>query len=233
MILKDHNTVFVHVPKTAGQSMENSFLQHLGKSRADGAEFLLGKNEDPSLGPERLAHLTASQYVNCGHLTADQYADCFSFGFVRNPWDRAVSFYRFSGMASLISFKTFASDYLPLLIEQRNWFYKPQVEFLYNDKDQEGVSFIGRFENLETDWNHCCEQIGLVGLPLSKDNQTIPSGLLSPKSLKWLLSYPRIFTQLSLKSTKHQHYRGYYDQDTQDIVGKLYQRDCQLLDYKF
>lgn len=234
MIIKSCNTVFVHVPKTAGQSMENALLKHLGKDRTTaGAAFLLRKNEDPAIGPPRLAHLTAMQYVSCGHLTPEVYADSFSFGFVRDPWARTVSLYRYSGLASLIDFTTFVNEYLEVLIRDRHWFYRPQTDFLFDKDDKQAVSFIGRLENVQSDWKYCCQQMGLPVLPLRKDNATKPSALLSPKSLKWLAIYPRLLGQISIKTTGQKYYKDYYSANTQVVVSQLYQRDCRLLNYNF
>jgi len=66
---REHDVVFVHIPKTAGTSMEKCY-------------FLGGSG-----------HTEIHKYVN-----QPGFDDAFKFAFVRNPWDRYVSaFYHFFG----------------------------------------------------------------------------------------------------------------------------------------
>ena len=69
MLTHQHKTVFVHIPKNAGQSIETVFLDVLGLTWESRAPLLLRPNDIPELGPRRLAHLAASEYVSCGHMT--------------------------------------------------------------------------------------------------------------------------------------------------------------------
>jgi hypothetical protein len=68
MISHEHKFIFVHVPKTGGTSIE-SLLDLSGAK-----------------------HNTARQYRN---FFPDVWKRYFSFAFVRNPWDRVLSFYMF------------------------------------------------------------------------------------------------------------------------------------------
>lgn len=62
MISHEHKTVFIHVPKVAGQSVELAFLRQLGMTWEERAPLVLRHNPDPAKGPERLAHLLAREY---------------------------------------------------------------------------------------------------------------------------------------------------------------------------
>jgi site-specific recombinase len=73
MICKEYNSLFVHIPRTAGQSVEHFFLRLLGLCWQDRYRLLLRINQDPKRGPRRLAHLTASEYVSLGYLTASEF----------------------------------------------------------------------------------------------------------------------------------------------------------------
>jgi len=55
--------LFVHVPKCAGQSVEMFFLDRIGLDWERRAPLLLRPNDVPALGPPRLAHLKAAEYV--------------------------------------------------------------------------------------------------------------------------------------------------------------------------
>jgi hypothetical protein len=80
MICRPYNSLFVHVPKTAGQSIEQFFMDLLGLDWKEDREALyLQNNDDPALGTEKLAHLSASEYVDCGHVTQQEFSGFFKF----------------------------------------------------------------------------------------------------------------------------------------------------------
>ena len=63
MISHHQKCVFVHIPKNAGQSIEHVFINLLELTWETRAPLLLRRNEHPELGPLRLAHLKAEEYV--------------------------------------------------------------------------------------------------------------------------------------------------------------------------
>lgn len=95
MISHRHKAVFVHIPKTAGQSVEKVFLDDLGLNWKQRDQLLLRRNMDPARGPKRLAHLLAREYVELGYLSDRKYAEYCSFAIVRHPFDRMISEYRY------------------------------------------------------------------------------------------------------------------------------------------
>ena len=212
--------MFVHVPKTAGQSVERTFLDRLGLTWQTRAPLLLRPNDRPELGPPRLAHLTAAQYVDCRYLPRELFAAYFTFGFVRNPWDRVVSIYRYWGFASRCDFRTFLlGPFRGRLFEQRHWFARPQVEFLYGEDDRPLVEFVGRFERLQADFDHVRNRLGLPRIALPHVNRS--RGAATPRSSR------------DGSYRNHYSYRDHYDRECVDCVARLYRRDVELLGYAF
>ncbi len=93
MISHEHKVIFVHIPKTGGQSVEHMFLDDLGLTWEERAPLLLRPNQDPAVGPRRMAHLYADEYVSKGHVTQAQFDSYLKFAVVRNPYHRIVSEY--------------------------------------------------------------------------------------------------------------------------------------------
>ncbi len=159
MLSHHHKCLFIHIPKTAGQSIEHMFLNSLSLSWEERAPLLLKYNPDPSKGPERLAHLTADEYVNCGYISPELFSRYFKFTFVRNPWDRLVSEYKYRGYDNQFSLDDFIRYHLPKAGMSDNYRHLiPQSHFFSKDHN---VDFIGRFENLQDDFTVVAEKLGL------------------------------------------------------------------------
>lgn len=107
MISAAHKTIFVHIPKTAGQSIERLFLDDLGLSWDARSALLLRPNPDPACGPERLAHLYAEEYVSLGYVSPEDYAASYKFAIVRDPFARCVSEYNYRYLKKRVSFDDF------------------------------------------------------------------------------------------------------------------------------
>jgi hypothetical protein len=146
----------------------------------------------------------------------DDIDQIFKFSIVRNPWDRTVSAFHYLKQTwqkkpskrnlTIIdkneTFKDFVKNKLAVEGVEINPHFRhqyPNVE--YNKKIF--VDFIGRFENLQNDWNKIA---AIIDAP-----EKLPHN----------------------NSSKHNHYRTYYDDETVKTVQKIYSRDIKLLKYKF
>jgi hypothetical protein len=125
----------------------------------------------------------------------------FKFAFDRNPWDRQVSAYhfRYRRKATPPSFADFLDH------DRRARLNNYEIYSLDGDVC---VDFLGRFENLEEDFRHALDAIGL----------------------KFEHELPRAKAGIRLDG---KHYRTYYDNHTRDLVGGWYQREIKLLGYSF
>lgn len=222
MICKEYNCVFVHIPKAAGQSVEHFFLNLLGLTWEQRDAFVMRYNDDPALGPERLAHLTAEEYITCGHMSPADYAGSYKFSFVRNPWARLVSEYKFRNKTKQMTFKEFVARGMPKPGRSDEYRHViPQYDFLYSRSGELLVDFVGRFETLQSDFDRICDHLGI------KDT-TLPHVNSSKKAANPL---KRLFTRGSTPAKDH--YSAYYDSETKDRVSKFYAKDIEAFSYSF
>jgi hypothetical protein len=133
MTLVADNFLFVHVPRTGGSSIIAALK----------AQFPC--NELPW-------HHT---------FTEMKMTDRFSFGFVRNPWDRCLSMHYATN--SKTDFASFLRADHPA---NRRW-----GPALCQTKFVAGINFIGRFERLLADFQVVCNQLNVL-LPLPHIGRT-------------------------------------------------------------
>jgi hypothetical protein len=149
-----------------------------------------------------------------------EYHDFYKFTFVRNPWDRLASayFYLRTG-GNNISDRIFAEKHI-LPYRDINQFvmewldadsilkathFIPQHRFLTVAKDKIDMDFIGRFENIEKDFEHVCKRLEVnISLPHSNKSRTINTD-----------------------------YRKTLSAAAADKIAKLYSKDIELFNYVF
>ena len=227
MICREYNCLFVHIPKAAGQSIEQFFMDRLGLDwDRDREQMLLQANEDPGCGTEKLAHLSAAEYVGCGYLSQDLFEGLFKFSFVRNPWARLLSEYRYRNYFHHRSFRDFVLNRMP----QPGWDDKyrhvmPQYDMLHDGDGRLLVDFVGRFETLHADFDRVCERLGMPDSQLPHRNPSDKKSRDLKRRLRnWL--YRNGENQL----------RGlddFYDDETRRAVACYYRRDIDAFGYEY
>ena len=143
MISIKHKIIFIHIPKCAGQSIENIFLRDLGLNWKERHPLLLRPRKANEKGPERLAHLYAEEYFKLGYIPKEKYDKFFKFSIVRNPVDRILSEINFQKIPKRNSKNIYGlesvEEYISKVIKldkfsdlQRH--ISPQVKFLYDSE---------------------------------------------------------------------------------------------------
>jgi chondroitin 4-sulfotransferase 11 len=180
------SVIFVHINKTGGSSIEKALKLPF-------------------------QHRTALEILDV--VGEKRWKDRFSFAFIRNPWDKVASHYHYrvktnqTGLGSNpLSFKdwvrlTYGEQALPYYDKPK--MFMPQVDWVADENDRILVDYIGRFENLQQDFQYCCNQIGVVA------------------------SLPH------LKPSERGDYRRYYDDATAEIVRNWFAKDVAAFGYSF
>ena len=229
MICKPFNCIFVHIPKTAGRSVEMYFMNKLGLDRendSDREQLLITDNTDPARGTEKLTHLSAAEYVRCGHITQQEFTSLYKFSFVRNPWARLVSEYRYRNYLSHKNFKDFVLNKLPVPgWDDKYRHIMPQTRMLYDCDGKLLVDFVGKFEHLQQDFDKVCGHLGFDDSELSHINS-------SDKKSRELKRNFRNFIQGNNESLLRK-YVDFYDTETRKFVSKLYKDDIENFAYDF
>jgi hypothetical protein len=223
MISHHHKAIFVHIPKCAGQSVETVFLNDLGLTWETRAPLLLRPNDQETLGPPRLAHLTAAEYVGCRYTPKSMFDAYYRFAVVRDPWARTVSLYKHLDLN--LTFREFVLDWLPGQFASRAWkgsywFVRPQCDFVMSDGVQL-VEKLLRFERLAEEFATVATVLGL-GAPLPHINR---SGNRPSRGRRWRGVLGR------QRRNSHQLWTDYYDGETVSGIERLYAADAKAFGY--
>jgi hypothetical protein len=208
--------IFIHIQKTGGVSISNLLRRY-----------------SPTTTPGRgLRHISARRALK----QVENPDDYFKFAFVRNPWDRLVSWYTMidearkgvaDGTAEPMTRRLIKKNNLfkyvlrcgPTFDEfvknctEKQWMGNGYYSFTFNqlryltDKNGEVlVDYIGRFENLAQDISHVFDKLGLEASQLEIPHEN---------------------------RSAHSHYSEMYTPETREIVRKRFRRDIEFFGYEF
>lgn len=209
--------IFFHNPKTAGRSIQSVLRQRLV------VRLELGYNdlEDTAYGLCSgmkdngfvMSHVRPLELRNGlkGNFGRHVFDDFFKFTFVRNPWDRMVSLYHFyqQNCEDTKGFDIPFDAWIGRLHEMYvngDWEFSivPQHEWTHIDGKQV-VDFIGRYENLQSDFEFIKEALAL------------PNDCRLPHE----------------NASDHQNYRECYTDETRQMVAEIFAEDIELFGYTF
>ncbi len=208
--------LYVHIAKTGGTSVRAA----LNKLRwRDPLYYLtfpahkISAMTGHKLGLKfpRHSHIIAAKEM----LPAEYFDSLFKFAFVRNPWDLQVSSFhhiqreRPEVMNGITDFNEFM-----------RWKFNPERPYQYHIEtslslqsdylvDLHGnnlLSFTGKYENLQSDFDSICKQLNI-------NSQVLPTRRVA--------------------SDRKSDYRQYYQDDTAELVAQHFARDCSMFDYHF
>lgn len=199
-----HRFVFAAVPKTGTHSVRRALRAHLGPDDIEQVGLFVNSRfpfaELAQIGHGHLGLAQVRPYV--GDTVLDGY---LKFAFVRNPFDRFVSYCAFMTRAN----GAFAQDpqrvMRHVLFELRpleHVLFKPQSTFLVDGDGRLLTDMIGRVETMQASYDAICARIGIATEALSQTN-----------------------------SSRRGNYREYYDQQMIDAVAALYADDLRNFGY--
>ena len=199
-----HKFIFIAVPKTGTTSIEAKLDPF--------NEVLELSSQAVDRGSSNIKHITLENLKAHTNKNLDSY---FSFSFCRNPWDRHFSIYKFY-KKSIKQWEKYLPPqwaehyqrYTNLVggFQSFNDFVKsrPRWAELQTHWLSKNIDFIGRMENIQSDFNIICDKIGIDRVKLDH-----------------------------LNKSNEKDYREVYNDESIDIVAKAYKKDIEYLGYKF
>ncbi len=198
MIINDQY-IFIHVPKTAG----NSITDALGITRKTKKHSVNGRSIKGHITMPKLKVI----------IGKEEAVTRFKFAFVRNTWDRVLSLYcQFTQKAGdrpmyaswkKLGFNQWVLQELDTLHKHKRWgpevFTTPQKNWI------KGVDFVGRFENLNEDFETVCNELGITAT-LGVHGRT---------------------------KTNHDPYREVYTKEAIEKVAEVFSTDIKYFGHKY
>jgi len=194
-----HKLVFVHIQKTGGITVHRLLNERI-----------------PDLRGLAARHGFASQ----GMDQLDEWDEYFKFAFVRNPWDRLVSWYSMvttmpregnelwqyvhDNSSTFEEFIYNCTDEVEIKEGVHYSFAYNQLDYVTDEQGNLLVDFIGRFENFDKDVQEVFRRIGFK-------LETVPH----------------------MNSSGHRHYSTFYTPETELVVRERFKRDIEYFGYEF
>jgi hypothetical protein len=205
IISHKHKFIFFAIPKTGTHSIRQALRKHMGADDIEQVGLFVQKRfVFPELKDFTSGHVSVKQIKPIlGDEIFDSY---FKFAFVRNPFDRFVSYCSFmsretSAFASQP--KAFMKYVLTELKPENHLLYRPQYEFMVDQNQNLAMDFVGRNEDMQKSYDEICAKLGVPNERLEVIN-----------------------------SSRHRPFMEYYDEETYSLVANQYRKDIELFGYQ-
>ena len=202
-----HRFIFVAVPKTGTHAVRQALREQMGEEDVEQVRLFVERRFPwTDLAAIQHGHLSLQQVRP--HLGDAAFGSYFKFAFVRNPFDRFVSYCAFMlrerddfQRSPQAAMRRFLFDAPP----ENHVLFQPQSKLLL---DEDGKTLltdhVGRVEDMQASYDEICARIGIARRPLDRVN-----------------------------ASQRGDYRRYYDQPLIDGVAARYARDLELFGYSF
>lgn len=187
MIFHDLKTIFIHNERTGGVSIRKHLLHY--------------ETQFERIGSTK--HYTASETADRVGSLWNEY---FTFGFVRNPYERLLSWY-LACKGNRHEWK--GNDIADFFIQFENFEdclnATPHPRILISQYEKvKGVDFIGRFENYEKDFSELCR-----------------------------IYFHIPYKYLQVNTSFHANYKQYYTAQMQKRATEWFKEDLERFNYAF
>ena len=207
--------LFVHIAKTGGTSFRAALSKYRWGHRYSVPQFICNKMSqltEHKIGSRFPRH---SRIIAAKEMLPEAYFNqLFKFAVVRNPWDLQVSSYHhikrerpavMQGNNDFESFMKWKFDDSRPYQYHLNTSLQLQTDYLIDLHGQLLTDFIGRYEQLDSDFEYICNRLALTNIALPHRR----------------------------KANNRDDYRRYYNSALIDLVSTHFEKDIALLNYTF
>lgn len=206
IISHKHRYVFFAIPKTGTHAVRQALREQMGEEDIEQVGLFVQKRFPyPEFRDIQHGHLSALQIRPV--LGEEVYASYRKFAFVRNPFDRFVSYCAFMSRTTT-HFETEPKRIMKYVIRDsrpmQHILFQPQHSFVV---DRDGVlqlDLVGRTETMQDSYDEICRTLGFASSQLDRVN-----------------------------SSRRRPYQEYYDRELVDLVSKVYEKDLEMFGYRF
>jgi hypothetical protein len=205
IVSAQHKFIFAAIPKTGTHSVRQALREHMGPQDLEQVGLFVQKRFPiPELAQLQHGHLSLQQIRP--YMRPEEWQSFFKFAFVRNPFDRFISY------CSFITREQGDFDRDPQRVMRHfianpptaHILFQPQHLFVTDERGELLADQVGRVEEMQQSYDEIATRIGIPTAQLERVN-----------------------------SSKRRDYREYYDDSLRDGVAKLYSRDLLLFGYEF
>jgi hypothetical protein len=206
IISHQHRFIFAAVPKTGTHSVRRALREHMAAEDIEQVGLFVNKRFPyEQLAAIRHGHLSLHQVRP--YVGEEIFGSYFKFAFVRNPFDRFVSYCAFMTRDRDIFQRAPQSVmHHVLFVEppEQHILFQPQHTVLADPSGRLLTDMVGRVEEMQASYDAICARIGIPSQALEQVN-----------------------------GSKHGDYRQYYTPQLRDGVIARYGRDLELFGYDF
>lgn len=202
-----HHFIFAAVPKTGTHAVRQALREQMGEEDVEQVGLFVNRRFPwPELAAIGHGHIALRQVLTV--LGEETFRSYFKFAFVRNPFDRFVSYCAFMVRGD-DTFQRRPRDVMRHFLfdapPEGHVLFAPQAALLV-DRDSQSLltDAVGRVEDMQESYAAICARIGIAARPLDRIN-----------------------------GTAHDDYRGYYDTPLVEAVAARYAIDLALFGYDF
>jgi hypothetical protein len=206
IISHQHRFIFAAVPKTGTHSVRRALREHMSAEDIEQVGLFVNKRFPyAELAAIRHGHLALRQVRP--HVGQEMFDSYFKFAFVRNPFDRFVSYCAFmtrDGDVFQRAPRAVMEHMLFVEPPEQHILFQPQSSVLVDDDGTLLTDMVGRVEQMQASYDAICARIGIPSRTLDQVN-----------------------------SSRRGDYRQYYTPALVEGVAKRYARDLELFGYEF
>lgn len=205
IISAHHRFIFAAIPKTGTHAVRQALREHMGPEDMEQVGlFVNRKLPIPQLAQVGHGHLSLQQVRP--YFRPEDFDGFFKFAFVRNPFDRFVSYCAFMTREHG-QFEKDPQGVMRHFVANPQWqhvLFQPQHTFVTDADGELLADYLGRVEQMQESYDEAARRIGIPSRSLERVN-----------------------------ASSRRDYRDYYDQALIDGVAKLYARDLECFGYEY